>query len=319
MKSKILARKIDRYDLEQVENFVRESVTLFNETRGLFRAGQNILLKPNLLRAASPEKCVTTHPIVLEAAVRVFRDMGMGRIAISDSPSIGSVEHAARCAGYEYLKEKYDVRIVPLTDPVPLQTEENVPHLKIAGSLQNYDHIINLPKVKSHQQMTVTLAIKNMFGCVIGKRKPVLHCLVQNDKVKFGRMLIDIARQINPALTIVDGIQAMEGNGPISGTPYPLGLMIAGQDMIALEKIIAEILVVPSSRAFVLQAAREKEYGAYQLDRIELIGETDLKALTAADFHLANFEMDISFNPLKVIKSVIKNLYQTRIREKFTG
>ena len=62
-----------------------------------------------------------------------------------------------------------------------------------------------------------------------------------------------------------------------------------------------------------------KEYGAYQLDRIELIGETDLKALTAPDFHLANFEMDISFNPLKVIKSVIKNLYQIRIREKFTG
>lgn len=316
MKSKILIRTIKQYDLKEVESFVRETVTLFGDT--LFQKGQSVLLKPNLLRAASPAQCVTTHPVVLEAVCRVLRDMGVGRIDIGDSPSMGSLKYAARQAGYEDLQSRYDVGIVPFTDPVPCKIQENVSYLKIAGSLKNYDRIINLPKVKSHQQMTVTLGVKNLFGCVIGKRKPVLHCMVKNDKVKFGRMLVDIARQINPALTIVDGIQAMQGNGPISGTPYPLGLMTAGQDMTALEKVITEILRVPASRAFVLEAARQRKYGACDLRDISLVGETDLKSLAAHDFQLANFDMDISFNPLKVLKSVLKNLYQTRVREKLS-
>ena len=317
MKSKILIRKIEKYDLQEVENFVREAIALLNDS--VFQKGQSILLKPNLLRAAHPGRCVTTHPIVLEAVCRVFRDMGMGRIDISDSPSIGSLKYAARQAGYGELQSRYDVGIVPFTDPVDCKIQENVAFLKIAGSIKNYDHIINLPKIKSHQQMTITLAIKNLFGCVIGKRKPVLHCMVKNDKIKFGRMLVDIARQINPVLTITDGIQAMEGNGPISGTPYPLGLMIAGQDMTALEFVITEILAVPSSRAFVLEAARQRGYGAHDLRDIHLVGETDLKSLAAPDFQLANFEMDISFNPLKILKSVVKHIYQTRVREKFSG
>jgi len=317
VKTKILVRKIKGYDLKEVEAFVREAVALFGSSR--FQKGQSVLLKPNLLRAASPERCVTTHPVVLEAVCRVFRDLGAGRIDISDSPAMGSLKYTAIKAGYGKLQSRYDVGIVPFTDPVEIDIEENVACLKIAGSLKNYDHIINLPKVKSHQQMTVTLAVKNLFGCVIGKRKPILHCMVKNDKIKFGRMLVDIARLINPSLTIADGIQAMQGNGPISGTPYPLGLMTAGRDMTALEKVITEILRVPSSKAFVLEAARQRGYGAHDLRDIEMVGETDLKSLAVHDFQLASHEMDISFNPLKIIKSVVKNLYQTRVREKLGG
>ena len=85
--------------------------------------------------------------------------------------------------------------------------------------------------------MTLTLSVKNLFGLVIGKRKPVLHCLVKNNKVTFGKILVDIAKQVAPSLTIIDGISAMQGNGPINGTPYPLGLLAAGQDMTALDRV----------------------------------------------------------------------------------
>jgi uncharacterized protein (DUF362 family) len=317
MKSKALLRKVQTYDLGEVENFVRDAFSLCDKS--LFKKNQSILLKPNLLRAFPPSHCVTTHPIVLEATCRVLRDMGVGKIDVGDSPAMGSLEYVARKAGYESVQSKYDVGIVPFSDPVDIEVEENVPYLKIAGSLKNYDHIINLPKVKSHQQMTVTLAIKNLFGCVIGKRKPILHCMVKNDKIKFGRMLIDIAKQINPVLTIVDGIHAMEGNGPISGTPYKLGLMSASQDMIALEKVMSTILKVPSSSAFVLEAARQRNYGAGDLSEMDLVGETDLQSLVAHDYQLANFDMDISFNPLRVVKSIVKNIFQTKVSEKFSG
>ena len=317
MKSKTLLRKVPTYDLREVESFVRDAFALCDVS--LFEKNQSILLKPNLLRAFHPSHCVTTHPVVLEATCRVLRDMGMGKIDISDSPAMGSLEHVASKAGYDGLQSKYDVGIVPFSNPVEIEVVENVPYLKIAGSLKNYDHIINLPKVKSHQQMTVTLGIKNLFGCVIGKRKPILHCMVKNDKIKFGRMLIDIAKQINPVLTIADGIHAMEGNGPISGTPYKLGLISASQDMIALEKVFIEILKVPSSRAFVLEAARQREYGSSNLSDIDLIGETDLQSLVAHDYQLANFNMDISFNPIRVVKSIVKNIYQTKVSEKFSS
>jgi len=319
MKTRILLKKIKHYDLNEVEQFVRDSFSEFDSADRPFRSGQKVLLKPNLLRAFKPDRCVTTHPVLLEAVCRVLKDRSINHIVISDSPALGSLPAVARKAGYDPLVKKYGVRIVPLSDPVPLVTEENIPHLKIAGSLKDYDHIINLPKFKSHCQMTLTLSIKNLFGLVIGKRKPVLHCLVNNDKVKFGKMLVDIAKHVNPSLTIVDGIQAMQGQGPANGTPYPLGILAAGQDLTALDRVLAEIVGVPSEKVYALEAARLKEFGTYDLDAIEILGENNLDALKVSDFQLAEIPLDISFNPFRVVKSFLKQVYEVRIKEKLVG
>lgn len=319
MKSKVHIRKVHRYDLKEIESFVRESIDLYSGSTPLFQAGQKVMLKPNLLRGFAPERCVTTHPCVVEAVIRVLRDYSVGDIDISDSPALGSLASVAKNAGYEPLIQRYGVRIQPLSNPVPLQTEDNIAQLKIAGNIREYDHIINLPKFKSHCQMTLTLAIKNLFGLVIGKRKPVLHCLVQNDKVKFGRMLIDIARHVNPGLTIVDGIEAMQGNGPINGSPYPLGILAAAQDMTSLDRILAEIVQVPLETVFALKAAEQKNYGNLQLEQIELSGANDLEALKVTGFKSVDQPMDITFNPIRVIKSLIKQFYEIGIKEKLAG
>lgn len=316
MKSKIILRQINAYNLDEVETFVRDALRQF----GGFTAGQSILLKPNLLKAARPERCVTTHPVVLEAVCRALKDYGVGRIDIGDSPAMGSLAHVAHTAGYTPLVKRYGVRIVPFSKPVPLEIEENIPHLKIAGNISEYDRIINLPKFKSHQQMTLTLGIKNLFGCVIGKRKPVLHCLVNNDKVKFGRMLVDIAKHISPCLTIVDGIEAMQGSGPLNGTPYPLRLMACGQDMTALDRVLVEIVSVSPERVYVLEAARQRNFGNHEMNNIDLdTGENDFKQLLALDFRLADMSLDISFNPFRVMKSFIKQFYEVGIKERITG
>ncbi|MEK9629201.1 MAG: DUF362 domain-containing protein [Nitrospinota bacterium] len=313
MKSKVHIKKIENYELEQVEDFVRDSVTDLSENQPLFSSGQKVLLKPNLLRGFSPDHCVTTHPVVVEAMCRVLKDFSVGQITISDSPALGSLEAVARKAGYDPLKKKYGVEIVPLTDPVPFENEEGVPHLKIAGCLKEFDRIVNLPKVKSHCQMKMTLAIKNLFGLVIGKRKPVLHCLVKNDKIKFGKMLIDIARHVNPCFNLADGIEAMQGQGPINGSPYPLGVLLASTDMTALDRIAAEILMF--TRVYALEAARLKEYGNYELENIEVSGVDDLSDLMVSDFQPAR-AMDISFNPYRVVKSFLKQFYEIAIKEK---
>ena len=161
--------------------------------------------------------------------------------------------------------------------------------------------------------MIKTLAIKNLFGLVIGKRKPVLHCLVKNDKIKFGKMLIDIARHVNPCLTVVDGIQAMQGQGPIHGSPYPLGILFASQDMTALDRVVAEVLMFP--KVYALEAARLKGYGNYDLEKIELPVEANILKLMVTDFKRPR-PMDISFNPYRVLKSFIKQFYEVGIKEK---
>jgi len=319
MKSRILLQKIGNYDLAPIEQFVRDSFDAFDSAERPFSSGQKVLLKPNLLRAFKPDRCVTTHPVLLEAVCRTLKDRSIHHIAISDSPALGSLAAVARKAGYGPLVKKYGVQIVPLSNPVPLLTEENIPHLKIAGNLQDYDHIINLPKFKSHCQMTLTLSIKNLFGLVLGKRKPVLHCLVNNDKVTFGKMLVDIAKHVNPSLTLVDGIQAMQGQGPLNGTRYPLGLMAAGRDMTALDRVLAEIVGVPPEKVPALEAARLKNFGTHDLDAIELLGDNNLGALKVSDFQLAEIPLDISFNPVRVLKSFLKQIYEVRIKEKLVG
>ena len=316
MNPKILLRKVDDYHPGHIDGFVRESVSLFSSQSQLFGRGDRVLLKPNLLRGFAPERCVTTHPAVIDAVCRVLKDLGIGRIDLSDSPAIGSLLAVAKKAGYYDLTKRYDVRIVPLTNPVPLITEENIAHLKITGNIGEYNSIINLPKFKSHCQMTLTLSIKNLFGLVIGKRKPVLHCLVKNDKITFGKMLIDIAKQVAPSLTIVDGITAMQGNGPIKGTPYPLGLLAAGQDMTALDRVLAEIVKVPFDKVWTLEAARIKHYGQWDLQRIECVGETNLDSLKVSSFKLAKYPVDITFNPFRLVKSFLKQFYEVEIKEK---
>jgi uncharacterized protein (DUF362 family) len=316
MKSKIHLQQIKEYSLDDVEQFVRDSLEVLDPEASMFGPGQKVLLKPNLLKGFTPERCVTTHPVVVEAVCRVLKDLSVSQIVISDSPALGSLSAVAKKAGYGSLEKKYGAQILPLTNPIPFDNTEQVPHLKIAGCLDQFDRVINLPKVKSHCQMTMTLGIKNLFGLVIGKRKPVLHCLVKNDKIKFGKMLIDIARHVKPDLTIVDGIQAMQGQGPLNGTPYSMGVMGAGIDITALDRIFAELLNIPLDKVYALQAARLKQYGKYHMEDIEISGTTDYKSFAVENFKQA-CPIDISFDPFRLLKSFFKQFYEIGIKENF--
>jgi len=314
MKSKVHLQKLEEYSLTRVEQFVQNSLEVLDPEASMFHPDHKVLLKPNLLRGFKPERCVTTHPVVVEAVCRVLKDRSVNQIVISDSPALGSLSAVADKAGYGSLEKKYGVKILPLTDPIPFENEEGVPHLKIAGCLKQYDRIINLPKVKSHCQMTMTLSIKNLFGLVIGKRKPVLHCLVKNDKIKFGKMLIDIARHVDPCLTIVDGIQAMQGQGPLNGTAYPLAVMGASTDMTALDRVFADLLNIPLDKVYALQAARLKQFGQFDLEHIEISGPADYRSLAVEDFEQP-YPIDISFNPAHLLKSFCKQFHELVIKE----
>ncbi len=113
MKSKIHLQKLEDYSLDKVEQFVRDSLEFLDPEASMFSPGQKVLLKPNLLRGFIPERCVTTHPVVVEAVCRVLKDLSVSQIVISDSPALGSLSAVADKAGYGLLEKNMAPRSCP--------------------------------------------------------------------------------------------------------------------------------------------------------------------------------------------------------------
>jgi ferredoxin len=132
--------------------------------------------------------------------------------------------------------------------------------------------VINLPKVKTHSMMLLTLGVKNMFGCVPGMRKAQWHLRAGVDHASFAGMLVELCRLVRPALTIADGIMGMEGEGPGSGNPRQLGLLVASGNPYALDTAICRIIGAPLAKAPTIQAARQRGFAGADPKHIEVLG-----------------------------------------------
>ena len=163
-----------------------------------------------------------------------------------------------------------------------------------------------MPKLKTHGITFYTGAIKNMFGCVAGKRKTLWHFSKGKNPDDFCELLIDIYRFLNPAVTIVDGVVAMDGSGPIRGRARDLGWLIGGTDPIACEAICAELVGINPEDLPIVKTAQEIGFGHSDRARIEIIGD-DFPSSTCSDFELPDL-IPIRFSLVQVCKSVCKQI-----------
>ena len=210
----------------------------------VIQSGARVLIKPNWLIAAKPEKAILTHPLVVKAAVEYVLAKN-ARVLIADSPAVGSVKRIYKLGGYAKALAGLDVEWKEFQTSTLLDIGEPFGKIQIAADALEADVVINLPKLKTHTQMLLTLGVKNMFGCIVGFRKPEWHLRSGIDRDAFARLLVQIYRALNPTITIVDGILAMEGQGPgKSGSPRYLGALIASDDAIAGDLAICNFLNV---------------------------------------------------------------------------
>ncbi|MEK7850588.1 MAG: DUF362 domain-containing protein, partial [Deltaproteobacteria bacterium] len=174
--SKVVLKRCPDYDPEKVYNSIAESVELLGGISSFVKRGEKLLLKPNLLSAKAVEKAVTTHPAVIEAVIRLVKDSG-AKPFIGDSPGIGSAEQVAAKSGIKKVADRYGVQIVNLSDGIQVENRKGkmFKRLDLSKTAYEADGIINLPKLKTHVMMTMTLGVKNLFGCVPGKRKISWH------------------------------------------------------------------------------------------------------------------------------------------------
>jgi uncharacterized protein (DUF362 family)/Pyruvate/2-oxoacid:ferredoxin oxidoreductase delta subunit len=204
----------------------------------VIESGTRVLIKPNFLSPAAPEKAITTHPLIVKAAAEYALEKG-ARVQISDSPAIGNFSTLLKKGGYKEALNGLDVTLTPFEATTAVDVGEPFGTIDVARDAIEADVVINLAKLKTHTQMMLTLGVKNLFGCIVGLKKPEWHMRAGVDRHMFGRLIVNIYEAVKPAYTIVDGILAMQGQGPgKSGTPRELGLLIGGKNAHAVDHVI---------------------------------------------------------------------------------
>ena len=275
-------------DYSQAEGAIRALVEQMGGMGRFVRPGERIVLKANLLRAAPPESAICTHPAVVEAVSKLVKEAG-GTPVICDSP--GGALHkeavlrslyektgmaaAAAAAGAE-LSMDSSTRTVSLPEGKVLRQAE------IITPVAEADGVIDLCKMKTHVLMSMTGAVKNLFGVIPGLSKVGYHA-THPDHATFADVLLDLTGYVRPRLSLMDGILAMEGDGPgSSGTPRQAGLLLAAANPLALDTAAGAIMNLPRQDNPVL-AAERRGLTPCRMEDVELIGGT-VEELRMADY-----------------------------------
>ncbi|WP_429884505.1 DUF362 domain-containing protein [Geoalkalibacter halelectricus] len=270
--NRVVLHALPDYDRAGCEAALQTLLEPLGGMKAYVQAGQRVLIKPNMLAAKAPEKAVTTHPEIVRAVIRAVQQAG-GEAWVGDSPGVGSCRQVARKCGILAVVEETGARLAPFVDCRPASSPPaSFQHLEIACEVLDADLVINLPKLKTHQIMGLTCAVKNLFGAVVGMRKPQLHLQAGSDKALFARMLLDLADHLKPALSIVDAVVAMEGDGPGSGDPVAVGTLLAGESPLAVDAAALELLGLRTEDCWTQKIAREQELPGATLKDVELVG-----------------------------------------------
>jgi len=275
MRSVVVLARSENYKTDSVRSSLRKILDPLGGMGKFVNAGDRVLLKPNLLTSAHPDSAVTTHPEIVRAVAMEVIDFG-GKPFIADSPAIKGFDKVAKSSGLKDVADELNIPIKPLDDSVSrtLAKDNIFRMLELSRDALEADVVINLPKLKTHSMMLMTMAVKNLFGCVVGTRKAQWHLKAGENKLYFARLLLEIYRAISPALNIMDGIVGMEGDGPgSSGTPIKTNLLAASTDGIALDRVMLEVAGVDPDRLYTNVIAREMGIGETDLARIKLEGD----------------------------------------------
>ena len=251
--SRVIVKK-SSYDYADLKQKVFELMDAFGGSR--IQPGSRVLIKPNFLIPAKPETAVVTHPLLTRAVAEYVIAKGT-RPQISDSPALGSFDRALKESGTLAALQGLDVDLKAFRSSMAVEAGEPFGRIELAAEALRADFVINLPKLKTHNLMILTLGVKNLFGCVIGLRKPEWHFRAGTNTDMLARLFVRIHEAIRPGITILDGILAMEGDGPgKGGRPKPLGVLMGSDDAYALDRAACRLVGIDPESLPVFKAAR---------------------------------------------------------------
>ncbi|MDV3429286.1 MAG: DUF362 domain-containing protein [Bacillota bacterium] len=307
---KVALLKCDNYDLDLVEKKIREGFELLggdSYIKSLIPYNSKLLLKPNMLSAEARDSIVVTSPVIFEAVIRIVKDY-TDNISFGDSPGFGDSKRAALKIGLMDIADRYGVRFDEFKEEIHVRLDDSllIKSWNVSKAAYESDVLITLPRIKTHAMAHYTGAIKNQFGCVIGTSKASFHTRVPEAE-NFSKMLLDLNKVVNTSFAILDGIVAMEGNGPKSGTPYNLKSIVMGGNLPSVDSVGSYLigynnpLDIPA-----LKEALNSGYKGVLLKDIDVLGE-NIDNLKSVNFKKAIERKDFTFGN-NFLNNTLRNL-----------
>lgn len=243
VKSKVVLLPCREYDEEKIYMLLKQGLDFLGGVETLIPKDAKILLKPNLLKKAEVEKAVITHPVVVGAFAGILRESGYENIVLADSCGHGTTQAVIRGTGMDTYLEKYHIPAVDYSEGVKTAYPQGVQAKEfiLPKELLEQDCVISLSKMKTHALERITGAVKNSYGFIYGFHKAKGHTQYPSAD-SFARMLIDLNKCVAPKLYVMDGIVAMEGNGPGSGDPVPMNVLLMSTDPVALDSVFSRLV-----------------------------------------------------------------------------
>jgi len=273
--------------------------------------GSRVLLKPNLLTGRSIGHLACTHPLFVAAAAEWFMAQG-AKVAIGDSPAFGTARGVMQITGIGDAIAGLPVDRINFDRTTQVSLSEKFT-VNLASAALECDLLVNLPRVKAHSQFYMTLAVKNYFGTVVGFQKPWWHLRFGNHAEQFAIYLLDLLQVLPSGITLLDGIVAMHGTGPVSGQPYSLGLIAGSINPVALDTAIFKVLGLELSKSILWQESIKRGLAGVDPEQLEypLARPEDF---SIRDFKVPPMLKPVSFNPLRMLVSGCKRL-AVRVKE----
>ena len=252
----------------------REAVTAAFERFAPAITGRRVLIKPNLLRTSAPEAGVVTHPAILQAVVREVERRDPAEIVVGDNPGVfsyGANEAAFAATGLEEAACGHYRNIGTDTVQVRLKTSGFDGMVGVSRAVMEADTIISLPKFKTHGLTVITGAVKNSYGILPGAQKAMLHRAAGAPR-PFHDTILDVFKLRVPDFFIMDAVVGMEGNGPASTDLRTIGCLLAADNAVAMDAVMARMMGLDPALLPFLQRAGAEGLGSYRENDVEVIG-----------------------------------------------
>ena len=299
MKSKVVLLPCREYDEEKIYTLLKQGLDFLGGLENLIPKDAKILLKPNLLKKAEVEKAVITHPVVVGAFARILRENGYEHIVLADSCGHGTTQVVIRGTGMDMYLEKYHIPAIDYSEgvktvyPQGIQAKEFI----LPKELLEQDCVISLSKMKTHALERITGAVKNSYGFIYGFHKAKGHTQYPSAD-SFARMLIDLNKCVAPKLYVIDGILAMEGNGPGSGDPVPMNVLLMSTDPVALDSVFSRLVYLKPEMVPTNYHGEKMGLGTWKEEEIALLTPDGKISMAEAvkkygnpDFHVDRTEV----------------------------
>jgi len=252
---------------------VRQAVDRAFELFSLDVKGKKVLIKPNVLRASGSEEGIVTHPAVLGAVVDRVEEMAPASLVVGDNPGLfnyGANEESFQQTGLMAAAKGYYQNIGNASETLKFNPDF-MPKVNVSEAVLDADIIISLPKFKTHGLTVITGAVKNSYGILPGAQKALLHKAAGSPE-RFHEVIVEVFGIRVPDLFIMDAVVGMEGNGPASTDLRDIGLVLASDNAVALDAVVARMMGLEPGRLRFLEKAQEMGFGSYDSDQIRIEG-----------------------------------------------